>query len=175
MLGSADNGRSSAGCYPNLSQPLTSRLPQKFTGKERDAETGLDWFGSRYFSGAEGRFTRPDSLIGKPEWLADPQRWNRYVYVRNNPLRYIDPNGEDLVVYTFEGDDLTDEQRKFLRANLLKIQAGIREKFEKAGVTNVTFRSGADLSNNQIERILAEGRTNNTTGIGLLNFTNKSI
>jgi len=33
------------------------RLPAKFTGKERDAETGLDYFGARYFSGAQGRFT----------------------------------------------------------------------------------------------------------------------
>jgi RHS repeat-associated protein len=33
---------------------------QKFTGKERDIETGLDFFGARYLSTAQGRFTRPD-------------------------------------------------------------------------------------------------------------------
>lgn len=86
----------------------------QFTGKERDAETGLDFFESRYFSSAQGRFTSPDAMIAKKEWLADPQRWNHYAYVRNNPLRYIDPNGEDLVVYTFYGSDLTDEQKKYL-------------------------------------------------------------
>lgn len=35
-------------------------MTQQFTGKERDAETGLDYFGARYFSGAQGRFTSPD-------------------------------------------------------------------------------------------------------------------
>lgn len=54
--------------------------------------TGLDYFGARYFSGAQGRFTSPDPLLnsGRP-W--EPQSWNRYSYVLNNPLRYIDPLG----------------------------------------------------------------------------------
>jgi RHS repeat-associated protein len=64
----------------------------RFTGKERDAETGLDYFGARYFSGAQGRFTSPDPLLnsGRP-W--EPQSWNRYAYVLNNPLKYSDPDG----------------------------------------------------------------------------------
>jgi len=38
----------------------------------------------------------------KKEWLRDPQRWNHYAYVRNNPLQYVDPNGGDLtVVYSY--------------------------------------------------------------------------
>jgi RHS repeat-associated protein len=66
--------------------------PSRFTGKERDAETGLDFFGARYFSGAQGRFSSPDPLLssGRP-W--DPQSWNRYAYGLNNPLRYTDPTG----------------------------------------------------------------------------------
>src|SRR5205807_8605736 len=64
----------------------------KFTGKERDSETGLDYFGARYLSNSMGRFVTPDPLLnsGKP-W--DPQSWNRYSYVLNNPLRYTDPTG----------------------------------------------------------------------------------
>jgi RHS repeat-associated protein len=50
---------------------------QEFTGKERDAETGLDYFGERYYSGAQGRFTTPDALVLKKEWLSDPQRMSR--------------------------------------------------------------------------------------------------
>ena len=59
---------------------------QKFTGKERDAELasstmqGLDYFGARYFSGAQGRFTSPDP---GPYKLEDPQTFNRYAYVNN--------------------------------------------------------------------------------------------
>ena len=92
MLGSADNGRSSAGCYPNLSQPLSSRLPQKFTGKERDGETGLDFFGARYFSGAQGRLTSPDpSKLSA--FIDNPQSWNQYSYAYNEPFQFVDKNG----------------------------------------------------------------------------------
>ena len=64
----------------------------EFTGKERDAETGLDYFGARYYSSAQGRFTSPDAPFADqhPE---DPQSWNLYVYGRNNPLRFIDDQG----------------------------------------------------------------------------------
>jgi RHS repeat-associated protein len=68
----------------------------EFTAKERDAETGLDFFGARYMSSAQGRFTSPDvPLID--EHTNDPQSWNLYAYVRNNPLKLIDPNGLDCV------------------------------------------------------------------------------
>jgi len=62
------------------------------SGKERDAETGLDYFGARYLSSAQGRWTSPD-----PTYLSvnafNPQSWNRYSYVLNNPLLYVDPMG----------------------------------------------------------------------------------
>lgn len=67
-------------------------LTQKFTGKERDAEAGLDYFGARYLSSAHGRFTTPDPLHGSAH-LEDPQTWNRYSYAANNPLKYNDPAG----------------------------------------------------------------------------------
>ena len=66
-----------------------------FTGKERDAETGLDYFGARYQRAGVGRFTSVDPLMTFDENLVDPQRWNRYAYVRNNPLRYVDPDGRN--------------------------------------------------------------------------------
>ena len=64
----------------------------EFTGKERDTETGLDYFGARYMSAAQGRFTSPDlPLIDqRPE---DPQSWNLYSYARNNPITNTDPSG----------------------------------------------------------------------------------
>jgi RHS repeat-associated protein len=66
---------------------------QKFTGQERDAETGLDFFGARYFSGAQGRMTSPDEPL-VDQRTSDPQSWNLYSYVRNNPLSRVDPNGQ---------------------------------------------------------------------------------
>jgi RHS repeat-associated protein len=69
----------------------------KFTGKERDSETGLDYFGKRYFSSAMGRWTSPDPLMMKVDRLIDPQRLNLYAYVDNNPVTNRDPDGADLV------------------------------------------------------------------------------
>jgi RHS repeat-associated protein len=84
---------------------------QRFTGKERDVETsssaggGLDYFGARYYSGAQGRFTSPDPPL-LDQHIDDPQSWNLYSYSRNNPLRYIDPSGNAIELL---GDE---EQRK---------------------------------------------------------------
>jgi RHS repeat-associated protein len=65
---------------------------QKFTSKERDIETGLDYFGARYYSSVQGRFTSVDpENAGAALW--HPQSWNGYAYSLNNPLRFIDPDG----------------------------------------------------------------------------------
>jgi len=63
------------------------------TSKERDNETGLDYFGARYYSSTQGRFTSVDPS-GKSITVSNPQSWNRYTYVLNNPLAYIDHNGK---------------------------------------------------------------------------------
>jgi RHS repeat-associated protein len=65
----------------------------KFTGKERDTESGLDYFGSRYYSSNMGRFMSPDPKQPSMKHLMNPQKWNKYAYVLNNPLSLIDPDG----------------------------------------------------------------------------------
>ena len=80
---------------------------QQFTQKERDVETGLDYFGARYFSSTQGRFTGVDPAAIKKRQLINPQDLNRFAYVANNPLAYIDPNGEEkikVIVRTFIPD-----------------------------------------------------------------------
>jgi len=68
----------------------------KFTGKERDSESGLDNFGKRYDSSSLGRFMTTDPVVITTERLMNPQQLNLYAYVANNPLRFIDPTGEIL-------------------------------------------------------------------------------
>ena len=67
-------------------------IRQQFTAKERDVETGLDYFGARYFSSSQGRFTSPDPLLSSGKSL-QPQSWNRYSYCLNGPMQYVDPKG----------------------------------------------------------------------------------
>ncbi len=69
----------------------TSDVAYKYTGQERDASTGLYFYQARYYDQRVGRFLSPDQIV--PNAL-DPQAFNRYAYVRNNPLRYVDPTGQ---------------------------------------------------------------------------------
>ena len=62
------------------------------TSKERDIETGLDYFEARYYGSTQGRFTSTDPLMASGR-TNKPQSWNRYAYVLNNPLILIDPDG----------------------------------------------------------------------------------
>ena len=78
--------------------PVSDHKNRKmFTGHERDKETGLDYMLARYYSSNTARFLSADPVMGSP---GIPQRYNRYTYTLNNPLRHTDPNGEDLVEAT---------------------------------------------------------------------------
>ena len=66
-----------------------------FTGKPRDDETGLSYFGARYYNPLWGRWIGRDPLTGV---MNDTQTLNRWIYVSNNPLRFIDPHGLEQAV-----------------------------------------------------------------------------
>src|SRR5271170_406064 len=73
-------------------QPAFSQ--SHYTGKERDNESGLDYFGARYYASSMGRWMSPD-WADKPEAvpyssLDNPQTLNLYGYVNNNPLSKAD-------------------------------------------------------------------------------------
>jgi len=92
-------------------EPPADGVRQKFGSKERDTETELDFFLARYFSSVQGRFTSPDVPFAD-QVIQDPQSWNLYNYVRNNPINFIDPDGrsthtnKDGVVVAVYDDDL---------------------------------------------------------------------
>ncbi len=101
-IGSGLNGRSLT-CYGGTGDVLA----QQFTGKERDKESSLDYFGARYYSARLGRFVSPDAPFAD-QFASAPQSWSLYGYVRNNPLRFFDPTGNACVVRedesTFDDD-----------------------------------------------------------------------
>ncbi len=89
-------------------RPTPTGPRQKFTGKERDQETGLDYFIARYYSAPQGRFTSPDAPFAD-QHQENPQSWNLYIYVRNNPLNNTDPNGRWCLFGKF-GDTCKDKE-----------------------------------------------------------------
>lgn len=67
--------------------------PFHFTGKERDSESGNDYFGARYYSSNMGRWLNPDEPFAD-QHAESPQSWNLYAYGLNNPLVFFDSNGK---------------------------------------------------------------------------------
>lgn len=92
-LSCAPPNQSTTDYYGSIDSPTEHH----FTGKERDTESGNDYFGARYYSSAMGRFMSPDwSAQEEPvpyAKLDDPQTLNLYSYVGNNPLARVDADG----------------------------------------------------------------------------------
>ena len=81
----------------------TPETDYKFTGKELDDETGLYYYGARYYDSVIGRFISTDPLLFRIDQmpqeernvvLSNPQNLNLYTYALNNPVKYVDENGE---------------------------------------------------------------------------------
>ncbi len=74
---------------PTSQEIVTSVVPNRGV----DLPNARSYFGARYYRADIGRFTTIDPVYTWQENLVDPQRWNRYAYARNNPLKYVDPDG----------------------------------------------------------------------------------
>jgi RHS repeat-associated protein len=120
--------------YDSLHQHVL--FADKFTGKERDSESGLDYFGARFDASSMGRFTSPDPVFINVMRVMDPQRLNLYAYGRNNPLVFFDPTGKDIVSGT--GD------QKPVRAALVEIarHPGGRAMLTKLDNLSVKIQAG---------------------------------
>jgi RHS repeat-associated protein len=75
------------------------QVSNRFTGQIADEETGLYYYNSRYYDPVLGRFIQADTIV---PGAANPQNLNRYTYVNNNPLKYIDPSGHGGIGGLFE-------------------------------------------------------------------------
>jgi RHS repeat-associated protein len=98
-----------------------------FTGKERDTESGNDYFGARYYSSNDARFMSPDwSAKVEPvpyAKIADPQTLNLYSYVGNNPLSWTDRDGH----YGCKGTKQQCQTFKNALAAVQKADAGLKK------------------------------------------------
>jgi RHS repeat-associated protein len=121
---------------------------QKFTGYERDTETSLDYAKARMHSYNLGRFTSPDPIMMSKERLPDPQSINLYVYARNNPLKYVDPNGEE-----FKGTDGKTVVIENVDGQwVIKSDNASKDLIRLVGLVN---GSGSSTANSQFNRLNA--------------------
>ena len=135
------DGLTSAQSVPGY-QTCPDATEHHFTGKERDAESGNDYFGARYYASSMGRFMSPDwsaKIMPVPyASLGDPQSLNLYSYVLNNPLIKVDPNGHDWFYVdkkwqwqkgsTFHNADGSASDAKGYGALLVATKTGIDKK-----------------------------------------------
>ena len=126
----------------------------KFTGHERDASGSgsLDYMHARFFGAPTGRFLSVDPALDVQKTAGVPQAWNRYAYVRNNPLRFTDPTGKWV--------DLCNGDKKCLAA---------ADNFEKQRLQDLKSRD-AEVRR-AAEAWGAKGDTNNV----FLNFVPKAV
>ncbi|MDA1315738.1 MAG: RHS repeat-associated core domain-containing protein, partial [Acidobacteria bacterium] len=136
---------------------------QKFTGKERDSESGMDYFLARYYSGSMGRFLSvdPENAGASPD---DPRTWNSYAYVSNNPMAFVDPDGREIKYAA----GLKNEQ--LVRDSVTAILADRNTQTHLSGFVgkdapDLTIQSG-DLGGPKVED-LGNGQTVTTTVQGV--------
>jgi RHS repeat-associated protein len=92
------------GAEMDIAPQETSVEAMKFTGHERDVvaatNASVDYMHARYSSPSLGRFLSVDPTLAIEKALTEPQRWNRYTYVIDNPLKYTDPTGREIYLQT---------------------------------------------------------------------------
>jgi len=93
--GSRPSVRTSAQMY------VGDNVRQKFTSKERDNESGLDYSGKRYYGSTLGRWSSPDPQGIAMRHLLNPQKLNKYSYILNNPSSFIDLDGMEEVTLVY--------------------------------------------------------------------------
>jgi RHS repeat-associated protein len=161
----------------------------QFTGKERDVESGLDYFGARYYGSALGRFTSADPKMFNSNFLVNPQKWNKYAYTINNPLRYFDPDGFEEISVQFRsfiqqktvgdpiGRQFAGDNRSFTSAQNVTPRSSITVRIEtdpnirpgnpiiaitQPGMAGTTHR--VDANGNSIDQKTATTGLPNVTG-----------
>lgn len=158
---------------PGYEQPDSTR--QRFVGYQRDEGTDLDFAQARYFKPKHGRFVSVDpyNIILEKEkaggekgeklfvnYVSQPQNWNRYVYVWNNPLKNVDPNGEEVyvVMYTTGNGAGDDEFRRAAETYAEAIRKSASFDPKKDTVLVMGVRTKEDVDNVfLIAKIMGQG------------------
>ena len=152
---------------------VVDTVSQKFTGKIRDGETGLDYFLARYYSSAQGRFTSPDPIIISDKQIVSPQTWNLYNYAGNNPLAYTDPTGMERVRLGQHTDEEINMRRKEIDQQIKQgKKAGTLTKEQKKQLEAEKKTLGLEKEGNRlVSNLLARLPANERQGLQVSDFT----
>jgi RHS repeat-associated protein len=156
----------------NCTTPVAQNY--KFTGKERDSESGLDNFGARYNASSLGRFMSVDPIWVKADRIVDPQRLNLYAYGRNNPLKFKDPTGMDLKMGNCPSN-MTVSMCEAAVTNSLKKEDRNHVHFVEGTGKNglakgeVLIQADKDYKSGSTNFTRLQGLVNDHSGVGVLN------
>jgi len=134
----------------------------KLAGKERDAETNLDYFAARFDSSNLSRFMSPDPVGGHQE---DPQTLNRYAYVRNSPTTLTDPTGLDSYLECADGQDGCQQRAVGIDEHNQVKWANVQT--EKVDGKTVAIEVKSDNKGNLYDRNSGQSYTGSANGSGM--------
>jgi len=110
-----------------------------FAGHRYDDSTGLIYMGARYYDPALGRFISPDPTVPEP---GNPQSLNRYSYVENNPVTFVDPYGLEKVIIVY---GTYNDTNSFLAAAETQYQVALNAGYAAGDILLVGVNTDADL------------------------------
>ena len=141
-------------------------------GDLKNTRQDLDYMRARYCSPYLGRFASVDPVLKLGQAMKRPQRWNRYAYVANNPMKWVDRTGE----YIQLPEDCTDGDCEELSVLQLELDRAGSEVELEVGADGVIEAIGADLENsdNQTISLLAGLINDKTNGVDFA-FTSQDL
>ena len=128
--------------FTHTNYPISASFADNhtFSAKERDTETGLSYFGARYYSSDLSIWLSVDPMSDKYPSLSP------YVYCADNPVKLVDPNGEDYVVVV-EGNTITIKAKYYVTKDTRKgVEEAIRNFKEQAPYLSYTSQEGKTYS-----------------------------
>jgi len=110
-----------------------------FAGHRYDSSTGLIYMGARYYDPKLGRFISPDPTVPEP---GNPQSLNRYSYVENNPVTFIDPYGLEKVIIVYGSYPNTNS---FMAAAETQYQMALNAGYVEGDILLMAVSTDADV------------------------------
>ena len=144
---------------------LTANSTYTFSAKERDSETGLSYFGSRYYSSDLSVWLSVDPMSDKYPSLSP------YTYCADNPVKLVDPNGEEVCD---GGDPSSKRLRRFYDYFDKKIRAPLMKMVED-GANNDDLEAAADYLCNKYQKRLLRGYNRAVNGMGRIEKINVEV